>query len=69
LRFFGETMIQNHKIFPIPKTQYSKYVIALLYPYFPDIISALKFLEEFSRYNIELFYDIKHKCDFLKLFV
>jgi hypothetical protein len=62
-------MIQNHKVLPIQKTQYTKYVIAMLYPDFPDIICALKFLEKLSRHNIELFYDIKHKCDFFKLLV
>ena len=66
---FGETMSQNYKVLTIQKTQYPKYVIAVLYPNFPDIIGALKFLEKLSRHNIELFYDIKHKCDFFKLFV
>ncbi len=60
-------MIQNHKILPIQKTQYPKYVIAQLYPNFPKVISALKFLKKLSRYNIELFYDIKHKCDFFQI--
>lgn len=69
MRFFGETMIQYHKILPIQKTKYPKYVIAQLYPNFPKIIGALKFLEILSRYNVELFYDIKHKCDFFKLFI
>jgi hypothetical protein len=69
LRFFGETTIQNYKVLPIQKTQYPKYVIALLGPNFPKVINALKFLEKFSRYNIELFYGIKHKCDRFKLFV
>ena len=69
MRFFCETMIQNYKIFPVQKTQYPKYVIALLHPNLPNIIGALKLLEKLARYNIELFYDIKHKCDFFKLFI
>jgi len=62
-------MVQNYKILTIQKTQYLKYVIALLYPNFLNIIGVLKFLEKISRHNIELLYDIKHKCDFFKLFV
>ena len=69
MRFFGETMIQNHKVLPVQEAQYTKYVIGLLNPDLPNIIGALKFLEKFARYNIELFYDIKHKCDFFKLFI
>jgi len=43
LRFFCEGMVQNHKIFPVKKAQNSKNIIALLNPYFPDIISAFQF--------------------------
>ena len=69
MRFFGESMIQNHKIIPAKKAQYPKYIIALLHPDFPNVIGALKFLEKLSRHDIELFYNIEHKGHFSKLFV
>ncbi|MFZ0482067.1 MAG: hypothetical protein WAL93_01650 [Desulfobacterales bacterium] len=62
-------MAQNYKISPVKKTQNSKNIIALLNPYFPDIVSTFKFFEIFARHDIDLLDQIKHKGDFFKLFV
>jgi hypothetical protein len=62
-------MVQNHKIFPVKKTQNPKNIITLLNPYFPDIISAFEFFEVFARHDIELLDQIKYKSNLFKLFI
>ena len=69
MRFFGESMIQNYKIFPIPKAQYSENIIALLHPNLPNLIGTFELLKIISRHNIDLFNEIKDKRNFFKLFV
>jgi len=69
LRFFGESMVQNHKIFPVKKTRNKKNIIVLLNPYFLDIVSAFKFFQVFARNDIDLLDQIEHQGNFLKLFI
>ena len=69
MRFFGERMVQNHKVFSVEKAQDPKSIIAMLSPYFPNIIGTRELFEVFSRYNIDLLNEIKDKGDFFKLFV
>jgi len=38
-------MIQNYKIFPIPKAQYSENIIALLHPNLPNLIGTFELLK------------------------
>ena len=67
--FFGETMLQDHKILSVKKAQNLKNIIALLSPYFPNIISAFQLFEIFARHNIDLLDQIKYKGNFFELFV
>jgi len=50
--------------FPSKKPRIPKYIIALLNPYFPDIISAFQFFEIFARHDIDLLNQIKDKGNF-----
>ena len=62
-------MVQNHKIFPVEKAKNPKNIIALLNPYFPDIVSAFQFFELFERHDINLLNQIEHESNFFKLFI
>lgn len=53
----------------IKKTKNPEYIVALLNPYLPDIVSTLEFFEILTRYDIDLLNQIKHKGDFLELFI
>jgi len=62
-------MVQNHKVISVEKAQDPKNVITVLSPYFPNSIGARELFKIFSRYNIDLFNEIKYKGNLFKLFV